>query len=87
MEGVVLRGAQWCGDGRRAPSLLKGAASSLADIDLEAEPGLGETVMWHNDGRRDIPVVVFADDSHLTELASRASLRSLDLGPVPRRCR
>lgn len=64
---VVMYGAQWCGDCRRAKSYLERNDIPFTYVDLEAEPDHMATVMQYNEGRRSIPVVVFGDGTHLTE--------------------
>ena len=64
---VVMYGAQWCGDCRRAKSYLERNDVPFTYVDLEAEPDHMATVIRYNEGRRSIPVVVFGDGTHLTE--------------------
>lgn len=64
---ITLYGANWCGDCRRTKHYLERNEIPYTSIDLEANPDQIETVMAYNDGRRSIPVVVFADGTHLTE--------------------
>jgi len=64
---VTVYGAQWCGDCRRTKQYLVKNKIPYAWVDLEANPDEIATVIKYNDGRKNIPVVVFADGTHLTE--------------------
>jgi mycoredoxin len=64
---ITIYGADWCGDCRRAKQYLAKNEIAYAWVDVEANPEEIETVMRYNDGRKNIPVVVFADGTHLTE--------------------
>jgi mycoredoxin len=67
MSAITMYGADWCRDCRRAKSYLDERAIPFVYIDLEETPDEMQTVLAYNDGRTNIPVVVFADGSHLTE--------------------
>jgi len=62
-----MYGAQWCGDCRRSKRLLDELNVEYTYIDLEQNPEETETVVRINGGAQSIPVIVFADGSHLTE--------------------
>jgi glutaredoxin-like protein len=64
---ITMYGADWCADCRRAKQYLEKHEIPYTWIDVEANPDQIETVMNYNDGRKNIPVVVFADGTHLTE--------------------
>ena len=67
MAEIVMYGAQWCGDCRRAKAYFDRNDVPFTYVDLEVEPDHMATVMRYNEGRRNIPVVVFPDGSHVTE--------------------
>ena len=67
MAEIVMYGAQWCGACRRAKAYLDRNDVPFTYVDLEVEPDHMATVMRYNEGRRNIPVVVFPDGSHVTE--------------------
>ncbi len=62
-----MYGADWCGDCRRAKAWFARNEINYEYIDLEANPDEVDTVLERNNGRKSIPVIVFADDTHLTE--------------------
>ncbi len=81
-ESVTVYGADWCADCRRSKRLLDRLGVEHVWIDLVARPEYLAEVVRRNKGVRSIPVVVFADGSHLTEPSDtelRAKLNSLGL--------
>ncbi len=62
-----MYGADWCGDCRRAKAWFAENEVEYTYIDLIENPDETETVLERNNGQKSIPVIVFADDSHLTE--------------------
>ncbi len=64
---VVMYGADWCGDCRRAKAYFDSHNIEYNYIDLEANPDEVARVLERNEGVKKIPVIVFADDSHLVE--------------------
>lgn len=59
--------ADWCGDCRRSKRLLDELGVAYDIIDVENTPGAPEKVKEINGGAQSIPVIVFADGTHLTE--------------------
>jgi glutaredoxin len=75
-----MYGAQWCGDCRRSAALLKELGVNYDYVNLEETPEATEKVIEINGGAQSIPVIVFADGTHLTEPsdpALRAKLEEL----------
>ncbi len=66
-EDIVMYGADWCGDCRRSKAFLDSQRIPFTYVDLESQPEQVEEVTSRNDGMQSIPVIVFADGSHLTE--------------------
>jgi len=64
---VVMYGADWCGDCRRAKAYFAERNIDYEYVDLEARPDEVERVLERNDGVKRIPVIIFSDDSHLVE--------------------
>lgn len=64
---ITMYGADWCGDCRRAKAYFAEHDVAYEYIDLEANPDEVDRVLERNGGVKKIPVVVFADDSHLVE--------------------
>ncbi len=67
MSGAKIYGADWCGDCRRAKQWFDRNEIAYSWIDLLENPDEITTVIEYNGGRKNIPVVVFPDGSHLTE--------------------
>ncbi|MDE3064380.1 MAG: FAD-dependent oxidoreductase [Acidobacteriota bacterium] len=64
---LVVYGATWCPDCRRAKQFLTTHRVPFTWIDLEAHPERTTEVEARNDGKRIIPTIVFPDGSHLAE--------------------
>lgn len=67
---IVMYGANWCGDCRRAEKFFVDNNIDFQKIDLELEENerfVESEVLRRNNGKKSIPVIVFDDDSHLTE--------------------
>jgi len=64
---LKVYGTDSCSDCRRAKQYLDTNGIAFDWVDVEARPDEVETIMGYNDGRKTIPVIVFADGSHLTE--------------------
>ena len=74
--------ADWCGDCRRSKRLMDDLNVGYTIIDIESDVKAADKVIEINGGMRSIPVLVFADGTHLTEpsdLALKAKLSSLGL--------
>ena len=74
--------ADWCGDCVRSKRLLDDLNLTYTLIDIEADSAAADKVIEINGGMRSIPVIVFADGTHLTEpsdIALKAKLTSLDI--------
>ena len=64
---IIMYSADWCGDCRRSKRLLDSLNVKYNLIDIEADSAAAEKVIEINGGMRSIPVIVFADGTHLTE--------------------
>lgn len=64
---ITMYGADWCADCRRAKAWFADRGIDYTYVDLIAQPDQTEVVLARNEGRKSIPVIVFADDTHLTE--------------------
>jgi len=79
---IIFYGADWCGDCRRSKRLLEELNVEYTLIDTEKTEGAAEKVMEINGGVQSIPVLVFADGTHLTEPSDidlKAKLEALNL--------
>ncbi|WP_394770745.1 glutaredoxin domain-containing protein [Lacisediminihabitans sp.] len=70
---ITMYGADWCIDCRRSKRVLDELGVAYDYVDLEADV-TGADRAYAISGRTNIPVIVFADDSHLVE-PSDADLR------------
>ncbi len=64
---IVVYGASWCPDCRRAKQFLSSHRIGFHWIDLEEHPEAVSEVESRNDGKRIIPTILFPDGSFLTE--------------------
>ena len=64
---LVVYGASWCPDCRRAKQFLMSHRIPFTWVDLETQPDQVAEVESRNDGKRIIPTIVFPDGSFLTE--------------------
>lgn len=82
MAEITMYGADWCGDCIRSKRLLDELGISFTYVDLETQPDAQEIVIERNQGAKSIPVIVFPDDTHLTEPSDpqlREKLTALNL--------
>lgn len=66
-NSIMFYGADWCGDCRRSKAFLEANDVDYTYVDLVEHPQLMTEVLRRNDGMQSIPVIVFDDDTHLTE--------------------
>lgn len=79
---ITMYGADWCGDCRRSKRLLEELDVQVNHIDVEADESAAAKVQEINGGAKSIPVLVFADGTHLTEPSDndlKAKLTSLGI--------
>ena len=79
---ITVYSAEWCGDCRRSKRLLAKLNVEYKLIDVESDLTAADKVREINGGMQSIPVIVFADGTHLTEPsddALTAKLESLNL--------
>ena len=69
---ITMYSASWCGDCRRSKRLLDSLNVKYTLIDVEADAVASAKVMEINGGMSSIPVIVFADGTHLTEPSDNA---------------
>jgi mycoredoxin len=65
-NNITMYGAEWCGDCRRAKRVLDELGVSWDYVDLETDLTAADRAHAIS-GRTNIPVIVFADGSHLVE--------------------
>jgi len=79
---ITMYSADWCGDCRRSKRLMDELNVAYTIIDVENDAAAAEKVQEINGGAQSIPVIVFADGSHLNEpsdLELKAKLSSLGI--------
>jgi mycoredoxin len=65
-DPIVVYGADWCGDCRRARRLLDGRGAEYVWVDVERHPQMAEEARQVGGSTR-IPVIAFPDGSVLVE--------------------
>jgi glutaredoxin-like protein len=79
---IIMYSADWCGDCRRSKRLMDELKVKYTVIDVEADQSAADKVREINGGAQSIPVIVFADGTHLTEpsdIALKAKLVALKI--------
>lgn len=71
-SNITMYSADWCGDCRRSKRLMDSLNVKYTLIDVEADESASQKVIEINGGARSIPVIVFADGTHLTEPSDNA---------------
>jgi mycoredoxin len=69
---ITMYSADWCGDCRRSKRLLDSLNVKFNLIDVEKDEIAAKKVIEINGGMRSIPVILFADGTHLTEPSDNA---------------
>ena len=78
MGTIVMYGADWCGDCQRSKQYFDDNSVEYTYIDLVQQPEQYEEVTRRNGGAKSIPVIVFADGTHLTEPSNDQLREKLD---------
>ena len=78
MSEITMYGAEWCGDCRRSKKFLDSNNVKYNYIDVEADASASDKVIEINGGMRSIPVILFADGTHLTEPSDAALKEKLE---------
>ena len=80
---ITMYGADWCGDCLRAKAFFQDNNVGFEYVNLEATPEAADIVLERNNGLKRIPVIVFPDDSHLTEPSNEAlAAKMAELAPT-----
>lgn len=67
MTDIVLYGADWCGDCRRAKTWLRENDIPFTEVDVEHDEVARAKAIELANGRKNIPVVVFPNGTVLIE--------------------
>jgi thioredoxin reductase (NADPH) len=76
---IIVYGAHWCPDCRRAKKFLGENFVPFHWVDIEQDPAAEDLVIQHNQGKRIIPTIVFPDGSFLAEPSNADLARKLGL--------
>jgi glutaredoxin-like protein len=79
---ITMYSADWCGDCRRSKRLMDELNVTYTIIDVENDLSAAAKVQEINGGAQSIPVIVFADGTHLTEpsdIQLKAKLNALGI--------
>ena len=79
MEEILVYGASWCPDCRRAKKFLADQRVPYTWHDIEGDPDGVRVVQDRNDGKNIIPTIVFPDGSHLSEPSNEELAEKLGL--------
>ncbi|MEY2778990.1 MAG: hypothetical protein RL623_170 [Actinomycetota bacterium] len=74
-----MYGADWCGDCQRSKKYFADHGVEYTYIDLEQQPDQYSVVIERNAGKKSIPVIVFSDNTHLTEPTDEQLKKKLGL--------
>lgn len=67
---ITVYGADWCGDCRRTKTYFDDHGIAFDYVNAEETPEATDIILERNGGVQRIPVIVFDDDSHLTEVSN-----------------
>ena len=79
MEEILVYGASWCPDCRRAKKFLADQRVPYSWHDIEGDPDGVRVVQDRNAGKNIIPTIVFPDGSHLSEPSNEELAEKLGL--------
>jgi thioredoxin reductase (NADPH) len=79
MEEILVYGASWCPDCRRAKKFLADQRVPYSWHDIEGDPDGVRVVQDRNVGKNIIPTIVFPDGSHLSEPSNEELAEKLGL--------
>ncbi len=82
---IIIFGADWCGDCRRAKRVFGELGVDYRWVDLETDPDAAD-VARDISGRTNIPVIAYPDGSHQVEPSNgdmHSKLTELGLAPKP----
>jgi glutaredoxin len=77
-ERIVVYGASWCPDARRARRFFAEQRVEYTWIDIEEDNGALDFVRKTNSGQVIIPVIVFPDESILVEPSNYELAKKLE---------
>ena len=78
-EQLVVYGADWCGDCRRAKRFLDEKQVTYTWMDLEKNPAEMHNMQKYNGGLQSIPTIAFPDGRVLIEPSNKELAQQLGL--------
>jgi glutaredoxin-like protein len=79
IEAILVYGADWCGDCRRARRFLNLHSIPYRWIDIDRDEQGEQFVIEVNRGQRSIPTILFEDGSVLVEPSNRLLAEKLGI--------
>lgn len=76
---IIIYGAYWCPDCRRAKQFLSEHQITYNWVDIEQDKQAEKVVLEKNEGKRIIPTIIFSDGVHLAEPSNAELAQKLDL--------
>jgi mycoredoxin len=76
-EAIILYGASWCGDCRRARRVFESVGVDYVYIDIDLDKEAEQYVFEINQGMRIMPTITFPDDTILAEPRDDILLKKL----------
>ena len=80
---ILIYGANWCGDCRRARRFLERHQIPFEWIDIELNKEAERIVKETNHGMRSIPTIIFGDGTILVEPSNAELARKLNIQIAP----
>jgi len=80
---IIIYGADWCGDCRRAKKFLNTQNIPYTWIDTDDNPEAESFVKQKNNGNRVIPTIIFPDGSFLAEPSNEELAEKLGIAEIP----
>ena len=75
---ITIYAADWCSDCRRSKKLMDSLNVKYTLIDVEADTSAAAKVIEITGGPRSIPVIMFADGTHLVEPSDKVLKAKLE---------
>ena len=84
-DKLIVYGAPWCPDCRRAKQFLGEQRVPYSWVDIDEDEEARRYVQEVNDGKQTIPTIIFPDGSFLVEPTNAELAQKLDIAPKARR--
>ena len=84
-DKIIVYGAPWCPDCRRAKQFLGEQRIPYSWVDIDEDDEARSYVQGVNDGKQIIPTIIFPDGSFLVEPTNAELAQKLDIAPKAKR--